>query len=504
MHSMNTKFLFLSRSSRSSRQFMMLIPAVMLVFMVSCGGVGSDSDYAGVGSGGSGLVDGPVTGFGSVIVNGISYDNLSVPAQVKDSDGTMKNVAIRLGQRVQLKYSGTNLATQIEVLPQLIGPVDGSAQNLAGSSNYEFQMMGQWVRVIVDNADTQNARTQLAGFTTANEVVQGVELEAHGSWLYDNAKSAYVLVATRIEKNTSNSNPVLLSGVAQNVTSNRFRLNSVTGRLINSAAMTAVQEGDLVRVWAKRNDLMASGLMTPMRIDNYSLKNEDLQSADIRRGGLISRVNENNNTVEIEGKIYPFPAGAKRGDYSAGKYALVKWGVKQTQPDQIQVRPISGPVDNDLGNHLDNDLGRSLNLNGGVSNVDWTLDSITFVLRGMRVSAPKNFVPQSCKDAGRGNVYVQITAAPVDFGGRVSITSSAMLRCTTQVNTPSGTINRSGKIASVNRQTLTLTNGLVARWDSNTYIEGGVILRVGADVSLEGYFVGNVLQLKVVELDSSD
>ncbi len=284
MHSMNTKFLFLSRSSRSSRQFMMLIPAVMLVFMVSCGGVGSDSDYAGVGSGGSGLVDGPVTGFGSVIVNGISYDNLSVPAQVKDSDGTMKNVAIRLGQRVQLKYSGTNLATQIEVLPQLIGPVDGSAQNLAGSSNYEFQMMGQWVRVIVDNADTQNARTQLAGFTTANEVVQGVELEAHGSWLYDNAKSAYVLVATRIEKNTSNSNPVLLSGVAQNVTSNRFRLNSVTGRLINSAAMTAVQEGDLVRVWAKRNDLMASGLMTPMRIDNYSLKNADLQSADIRRG----------------------------------------------------------------------------------------------------------------------------------------------------------------------------------------------------------------------------
>jgi hypothetical protein len=57
--------------------------------VAACGG---DSLVAGVGSGGTGsFASGPISGFASVIVNGIRYDNSQ--ARVIDADGTVRSPA---------------------------------------------------------------------------------------------------------------------------------------------------------------------------------------------------------------------------------------------------------------------------------------------------------------------------------------------------------------------------------------------------------------------------
>ena len=51
-----------------------VLGAAALMLLAACGGGGS-VDVAGVGSGGSGVASGSVTGFGSVIVDGVEYDD---------------------------------------------------------------------------------------------------------------------------------------------------------------------------------------------------------------------------------------------------------------------------------------------------------------------------------------------------------------------------------------------------------------------------------------------
>ena len=58
---------------------------------------------AGVGSGGSGVASGTVTGFGSVIVDGVEYDDSGASRQSEDAAGGLVNAPVKLGQQVQVQ-----------------------------------------------------------------------------------------------------------------------------------------------------------------------------------------------------------------------------------------------------------------------------------------------------------------------------------------------------------------------------------------------------------------
>jgi len=179
-----------------------------VLFLFACGG---GISISGVGSGGSGIAEGSVTGFGSVIVNGVEYDDSSAISQTEDANGTPTLSAAKLGQQVRISQSKDGVANTIDILPQLRGPVT----RLDAGSAY-LQVMGQWVRV-VSVSNTAGTATVLDGYDAIGSIAQGDALEVHGVWSQDASKGLPVLVASRIEK-LSGAYPLLISGQVTSVT----------------------------------------------------------------------------------------------------------------------------------------------------------------------------------------------------------------------------------------------------------------------------------------------
>lgn len=162
---------------------------LLAAWLAACGG-GSDTS-AGVGSGGTGSYSGgPITGFGSIVVNGIHFDQTA--AVVTDADNQPRTATeLKLGMVVQLHGSpvttqvGRQVATAavIQLSSELLGPVDA----IGGSS---LTVMGQTVLV---NSGTYFAADLPSGL--ASLVVSDV-VEVYG--FHNAANDSYV--ATRIEK----------------------------------------------------------------------------------------------------------------------------------------------------------------------------------------------------------------------------------------------------------------------------------------------------------------
>lgn len=121
-----------------------LLAGLAALLAAACGG-------GGVGSGGTGgFASGPITGFGSVIVNEVRFDDSA--ATVEDGDGTRRSRDdLKLGMTVDVDSgaitgtsgSQTAAATRIRYDSELRGPVAGI--DVAGGS---FRVLGQ--RVTVD------------------------------------------------------------------------------------------------------------------------------------------------------------------------------------------------------------------------------------------------------------------------------------------------------------------------------------------------------------------
>ena len=152
--------------------------------LASCGG--------GVGSGGTGsFASGPITGFGSIIVGGVRFDDTT--AIVEDADGGRRSRdELRLGMTVEIDSSAITTdatgssasARNIRFESELVGLV--GAVDVAGSS---FTLLGQ--RVTVDASTVFDDR--LGGGLATLRVAQALEVYA----VYDPAGARYR--ATRIE-----------------------------------------------------------------------------------------------------------------------------------------------------------------------------------------------------------------------------------------------------------------------------------------------------------------
>ena len=128
-----------ARSTRHAIGFGTLALAALLH---ACGG-----GVEGQGTGAVGYSQGPISGFGSIVVNGIHFDESS--ARITDDDGhTLAASDLKLGMTVRIdsgaidQANGTATATAVQVGSDLIGPV--SANDLAGST---LTLLGQTVLV---------------------------------------------------------------------------------------------------------------------------------------------------------------------------------------------------------------------------------------------------------------------------------------------------------------------------------------------------------------------
>lgn len=151
----------------------------------SCGG---SVDFSGGGTGGAagGTGIGPVTGFGSVIVNGVEYDDTGIDNTTFFDDRGRTKAALVTGMMVKVTatgvndVSGTGTAAKIEVMRHVDGPLDDNGATLATN---RFRVMGQSVvtdtATVFDNVAV-GSLIDLAAIDNLARAGRRPEIEVHG------------------------------------------------------------------------------------------------------------------------------------------------------------------------------------------------------------------------------------------------------------------------------------------------------------------------------------
>lgn len=176
--------------SIAPRALIALLFAVALA--AGCGGGGEGSDGPGVGGGGTGapqsFSQGPITGFGSIIVNGVHYDDTGASVTDDDGNALSNTQSLRLGTEVEVHggaiANGVAPASSIVVHVDLLGPVSTGWNAATG----RLSVLGQPVQVLPSTA--------LDGFSGGAAAIMPGKVVAVSS-LYDKASGVYV--ATRID-----------------------------------------------------------------------------------------------------------------------------------------------------------------------------------------------------------------------------------------------------------------------------------------------------------------
>jgi Domain of unknown function (DUF5666) len=164
--------------SRHARLMQAVLPcavAACLALLSSCGGGGpgaktvAANNGGGIGSGGTGSYTvGSISGFGSIVVNGVRYSYTS--DQVSTGDGTSVN-QLQFGMVVEIKGSAPSSdakgvssakADAVRVSSELVGPV--GAVDLASGT---FTVMGQTVQTSLDTFYDSTNTTRLAQVGTS-------------------------------------------------------------------------------------------------------------------------------------------------------------------------------------------------------------------------------------------------------------------------------------------------------------------------------------------------
>lgn len=154
--------------------------------LTTCGGIGG-SEFSGGGTGGTGISTGSVSGFGSVVVNGVHYrtdDEVYPGFRTKkitrglDRSSARDRDLFRVGMVVTLRHSpGDNNATEIDYTPNLVGPITAmdSLPDLA------IQVLGH--TVLLDNAAlfaslSQDNVVEVSGFVDSSGRIRAMFVEA--------------------------------------------------------------------------------------------------------------------------------------------------------------------------------------------------------------------------------------------------------------------------------------------------------------------------------------
>jgi hypothetical protein len=485
------------RGAVATRCGMNALACTLMALLVACGG-GDSLTAGGVGSGGTGLAEGTVTGLGSVIVDGQTYVETDAAVVTEDAAGSAGNTAVKLGQRVRVSYStsGTaDVASRIEVVPQLFGPVTAVADALG-----VFQVMGQTV-ALLDGASSRQA--VLAGISQLNGLAVGDWVEVHGSWTRTTS-GRYRLVASRVEKRDAAStvgSAVLLSGVVHartaQTTGARWRLNADNGLLLSAASVPAAMvNGSLVRVW-----LPASALgQVPAVADRVALA--DLTAlapagTPLRFGAQAADYNRSTRTLQVQGVSLQLPTDVQLDEtaLSNGGYVTVQLS---RSGEQWQV--LSGTVQ--AGG---TSLQRDIELRGVVSGVDFSTDPVSWSMRGIAVQASRSVIDDRCLSAGSTDVYMQVTGR---LTGREAVVAS-QVQCPLQQAPTGATVERRGQVLSVDTTTRTLVLQTLhpgqgvrisAQWDANSYFPISPDTLPGLTVEIEGIQNGSQLRIRRVRM----
>lgn len=285
----------------------MLAIAGLMTEITGCGGGVTDVsslsnagnggiDISGLSSGGTGsFTTGTITGFGSIIVNGIRYDN-SAATVISDDDSIGNGNTLQIGMVVVIEGSTISLATTPTELPsatahritygsEWVGPVSSIIRSDVGNT---FQILGNTVDVLTSTVFSGIAN-QMSELTTDHYA------EVYG---YVDQTDGHIQ-ASRIDVTTTRPSAYKLSGSLDQINTNT--MNATLGQTSiawtnESVLATDAANGAFVR--ATLNPIPNSLLYTATRIR-------------ILTSPLSTLSQEKEYQAEINGSITAFTSNAQ-------------------------------------------------------------------------------------------------------------------------------------------------------------------------------------------------
>lgn len=298
MNAMETQPSAVSRPapSRGCRALRAGLAAAWLAALAACGG-------SGVGSNGTGAAPqavGTVTGFGSIYVDGVAYDDSQARVEVEGTDGRLVLTEARMGQRVELAFdpaSGERLQVrQIRVEPSLVGPVgELQADGLT--------VLGQTVRV---NADPARGPLTVVDTGTRGEDLEAlrpgdiVEVHAYRRVV----EGAEHFQASRIEKR---SQPAALrvSGSVTALEDGSLRIGMLRVRVPSGTPVSPVGAvpalGQWLRVYAAADGWdEATQTLTAARLRVGEFGGDWSAAEVVRLGGYVTRLSRRDDVTRLQ------------------------------------------------------------------------------------------------------------------------------------------------------------------------------------------------------------
>lgn len=378
-----------------------------LLLIAACGGGGSDDSSSSTGSStdagtatATAFTQGTVTGFGSVIVNGVRFDDSGISAT--DDDG--QKVALGLGMRVEIDSgriddsTGTARAHAMRSGGLVTGPVQGTPNASAGT----LTVLGQPVDV---TATTVFDDSLAAGLSA---VADGTVVEVHG--LRDSATGR--IVATRIEAKSAATAYKLRGTVsALDTTAKTLRIG---GAVISYAAVTAVPStlADGVSLRVLLATTAVNGVWTAQSLggkSSTSSSNSSAAQAHVR--GVITAF-----TSATAFSVDGIPVDASAATFDDGRTGLALGVQVEVKGTLTNGTIVATKVELESHHHDADD--RKFRLHGAITSVDTTAK--TFLLRGITVSYAGTVTYSKGTEAGL------VAGAKVEVRGTVGTTRNTL------------------------------------------------------------------------------
>ena len=382
------------------------------LLLTACGGGGNDAASTN-GTNADLVSQGVISGFGSVIVNGVRFDDSKAKIEDEDEEenSTRSKDDLRLGMVVNISGSSagtTGTASVISFGSTLKGPVQSIASSTvpSGTPTTTTTAAGSHTLVILGQTVLIGAWTVFDPVSLPNgfaSIAAGNVLEVHGHL----SPSLNRLVATRISKeNNANAYKITGNVSSLNATSQSFKIGTETFSYANiDPQKLRVTLADGLTIKMRLATVQATtGTWTATRIKAAKKAMPDRIKAEIE--GLItaftSATSFSVNGLVVDASNASFPKG------TATLALGVRVEVKGTVIDGKLVASVVKTEDRDRGEDEDNEI----ELHGNLSALDTTAK--TFMLRGLTVSYAGNVSFQ------RGLASNLVNGASVEVKGQSS------------------------------------------------------------------------------------
>ncbi len=467
--------------------------AAATALVAGCGGGGSSSPQASTPAPlqlGTLTTSGTVTGFGSVIVDGVRIDDHNVVAGVEQEDGSVVNTELKLGQHVDVQQDANLLATMVRITPELKGSVD-SVNATPGT----LTVLGQ---TVVINTVVANGPLTIfeAPYTTLADIKVGDTVEIHGLIKVD-AVGKSTLQATRIEK----ADVAAFSRVRGDITdlsttASTFKVGvllvSYAGATIKPSAAALANGVDVV-VSIPTNQTF-TGTAVNAAVVKVKNRHEENQDKEGKLGGPITKFDAAAKTFTVDGvKVDASKAVFEQSnrtfaDLSEGVYVRVK-GSYSADGSLVATTIVI--------RSLERESGREVELHGSIlnfkSNADFTLRDIAIDASTAKLSCP--------------GVVALTNGQQVEVEGHLSVTGK-LIAVEVKCETPDdkSILERGGVAGAVDTSAKTLTlgtlpNAIQVNWTATTlFINVDPTTLSGKTIEVEGSLSGAVFTATKIKL----